>query len=220
MFFESMHAGWRSVLTDQKPLLEVIEKRISSRVDSGETLAPEASLVMRAFETDPREVRVLIVGQDPYPTAGHAIGLAFAVQNGVQPLPRSLQNMLKELAADIPGLELSGDLSRWQAQGVMLLNRHLTTAVGTAGAHLGLEWNLFTDAAIEALAKNHGHSLVTLLWGNQAQTLAVKLGDAQIIASAHPSPLSAHRGFFGSRPFSRCNELLTASGLHPIDWSC
>jgi uracil-DNA glycosylase len=220
MFFESMHAGWQSILAAQKPVLEAIEEQISARVSAGEVLAPSVSLVMRAFQTDPREVRVLIVGQDPYPTAGQAIGLAFAVRKELQPMPRSLQNILKELAADILGVHANGDLTKWQGRGVLLLNRHLTTSVGIAGGHMSLGWDLFTDAAIDALTNLQGSTLVALLWGKQAQTLVPKLGDAQIIASAHPSPLSAHRGFFGSRPFSRCNELLTASGLQPIDWSC
>ena len=220
MFFESMHEVWQALLTDQERLLASIEQRISARVDAGEVVDPNLSLVMRAFETDPRDVRVLLVGQDPYPTLGYANGLAFAVNQGVQPLPRSLQNILKELTADLPGTSAKGDLSRWQAQGVMLLNRHLTTSVGKTAAHLAVGWDDFTDAAIAALVNLHGQSLVALLWGNQAQTLVSKLGDARVVASAHPSPLSAHRGFFGSRPFSRCNGLLTAVGRQPIDWSC
>ncbi len=220
MFFESMHEVWQALLTDQERLLASIEQRISARVDAGEVVDPNLSLVMRAFETDPRDVRVLLVGQDPYPTLGYANGLAFAVNQGVQPLPRSLQNILKELTADLPGTSAKGDLSRWQAQGVMLLNRHLTTSVGKTAAHLAVGWDDFTDAAISALVNLHGQSLVALLWGNQAQTLVSKLGDARVVASAHPSPLSAHRGFFGSRPFSRCNGLLTAVGRQPIDWSC
>ncbi len=220
MFFESMHAGWQALLAGQEPLLASIEQRILTQVETGEVIAPQISMVMRAFETDPCDVRVLLVGQDPYPTLGHAVGLAFAVNHGVQPLPRSLQNILKELAADLPRASTNGDLSNWQSQGVMLLNRHLTTSVGNTAAHLTVGWDVFTDAAISALVQLHGHSLVAVLWGNQAQTLVSKLGDARVIASAHPSPLSAHRGFFGSRPFSRCNELLTAAGLQPIDWSC
>ena len=167
------------------------------------------------------EIRVLIVGQDPYPTEGHAIGLSFAVDVNVKPLPRSLKNILIELKEDLgKSVSSEGDLSKWSGQGVLLLNRHLTTDAADAGAHADLGWGAFTDMAIRALNRKRGRSLVAILWGNQAQQLAPVLCDAHVIASAHPSPLSARRGFFGSKPFSKANAALIAAGEPPIDWSC
>ena len=224
MFFESMHPGWQLLLAEQKAALQNLEKLVRQQQNRNDATAlavtPPMALVMRAFETDPAAVRVLLVGQDPYPTQGHAIGLSFAVAADTSPLPRSLQNMMKELASDLPGHTVGGNLTRWQAQGVMLLNRHLTTSVGVAGAHERLGWAEFTDSAIEALAKLHGKNLVALLWGRQAQTLAPLLDDCTVLAAAHPSPLSASRGFFGSRPFSGANAALQLSGAKTIDWSC
>ncbi len=224
MFFESMHPAWQALLADQKPVLEAIEKRLSKLQNSNDASAlavtPELGLVMRAFEADPTVIRALIVGQDPYPTAGHAIGLSFAVAGHCHPLPRSLQNIMKELAADMPGATNQGDLLRWQSQGVLLLNRHLTTSVGFAAAHAKLGWTDFTDAAIAALAKLHRKKLVAMLWGRQAQTLKPFLAECTVLTAAHPSPLSASRGFFGSKPFSKANSALQANGLKTIDWSC
>lgn len=216
MFFEQMHESWRFALSDQRPLLERIEVDLRPIFSQ---IAPTPELVCRAFEMPIDEVRVLLLGQDPYPTAGDAIGLAFAIAPG-RPLPRSLRNIMVELASDIPSASHSGDLSRWAEQGVLLLNRHLTTGLGSAGSHIGLGWQDFTDAAVRALAQHHGRDLVAVLWGNQARTAQPLLGAAQIVASAHPSPLSAHRGFFGSKPFSQVNQALEKVGREPIDWSC
>jgi uracil-DNA glycosylase len=216
MFFEQMHKSWQVALAAQRPLLERIEvdlRPIFSHV------APAPELVSRAFEMPLDEVKVLLLGQDPYPTAGDAIGLAFAIAPG-RALPRSLRNIMTELASDLPTTSHTGDLSRWSAQGVLLLNRHLTTNLGSAGSHIGLGWQEFTDAAVRALAQHHGRDLVAMLWGNQARTAQGLLGAAQIVASAHPSPLSAHRGFFGSKPFSQVNQALEKVGRKPIDWSC
>jgi len=224
MFFESMHPVWQALLSAQKPTLEAIELRLVEEQNSHDAAAlavtPPLPLVMRAFAADPAGIRVLLVGQDPYPTVGHAIGLSFAVSADCRPLPRSLQNMMKELASDIPEVSTGGDLLKWQAQGVMLLNRHLTTVVGQAGAHEKLCWSEFTDAAIDALAAMHGSKLVALLWGRQAQSLGPLLSGCTVLSAAHPSPLSASRGFFGSRPFSKANEALRANGSKTIDWSC
>jgi len=178
-------------------------------------------MVMRAFEQDIALVRVLLVGQDPYPSAGHAIGLSFAVAPEVSPLPRSLQNMMRELRDDL-GRDVSngGDLQRWSNQGVMLLNRHLTTSSGTSAAHFDAGWARFTDAAISVLNRARGRKLVAILWGNEAISLQRLLTDVQVVSSAHPSPLSARRGFFGSKPFSKTNEALKFVGEQPIDWSC
>ena len=216
MFFEQMHESWRVSLADQRGLRERSEVDLRPLFSQ---FAPTPELVWRAFEMPIDEVRVLLLGQDPYPTPGDAVGLAFAIAPG-RPLPRSLRNIMVELGNDIPTASHAGDLSRWAEQGVLLLNRHLTTGIGNAGSHIGLGWQDFTDAAVRALAQHHGRDLVAVLWGNQARTAQPLLGAAQIVASAHPSPLSAHRGFFGSKPFSQVNQALEKVGREPIDWSC
>lgn len=179
---------------------------------------PEGEHILRAFQTDFDSVRVLIVGQDPYPTPGHAIGLSFAVARDTRPLPRSLQNIYRELRSD---LEIStpahGDLSAWSAQGVLLLNRVLTVSPGSPGSHRGRGWELVTDCAIRALVGRRS-PLVAILWGKDARTVEVILEDTPTISSAHPSPMSADRGFFGSRPFSRTNALLASLRAEAIDW--
>lgn len=217
MFFEQMHPSWQAALADQRNLLAEIEQKVSTDA----AVAPALPLVMRAFELPVDQVRVLIVGQDPYPTAGHAIGLSFAVAHEVKPLPRSLQNMMRELRDDL-GREVSNDgaLERWSAQGVLLLNRHLTTSTGQSAAHFDAGWSRFTDAAISVLNRARGRKLVAILWGNEAISLQRLLPDVQIISSAHPSPLSARKGFFGSKPFSRTNAALNFVGEQSIDWSC
>ncbi len=180
---------------------------------------PAGENVLRAFTYPLSEVRVLIVGQDPYPTQGHPIGLSFAVDADVRPLPRSLTNIYRELNDDlgIPPAE-HGDLSAWSERGVMLLNRVLTVEPTKPASHRGKGWEKITDHAIRALARRE-KPLVGILWGRMAQELKPLLGDTPVIMSAHPSPLSASRGFFGSKPFSRTKELLVAQGADPIDWS-
>lgn len=175
--------------------------------------------MLRAFERPLADVKVLIVGQDPYPTPGHAIGLSFAVDPHVRPVPRSLANIYQELHDDL-GLPTptTGDLTPWADQGVLLLNRVLTVQAGSAGSHRGKGWEQVTQRAIEALVARGG-PLVAVLWGRDAQGLTPMLGDVPIVASPHPSPLSARAGFFGSRPFSRVNELLAQQGASPVDWS-
>lgn len=217
MFFEQMHPTWQTALAGQRELLAEIEAKISTDA----AVAPALPLVMRAFEQSVDSVRVLIVGQDPYPTPGHAIGLSFAVSPEVSPLPRSLQNMMRELRDDL-GRDVTngGDLQHWAAQGVMLLNRHLTTSSGQSAAHFDAGWSRFTDAAISVLNRARGRKLVAILWGNEAISLQRLLPDVQVISSAHPSPLSARKGFFGSKPFSRTNEALGFVGEEKIDWSC
>ncbi len=217
MFFEQMHPTWQAALAGQRELLAEIEAKVSTDA----AVAPALPLVMRAFEQSVDSVRVLIVGQDPYPTPGHAIGLSFAVSPEVSPLPRSLQNMMRELRDDL-GRDVSngGDLQRWASQGVMLLNRHLTTSSGQSAAHFDAGWSRFTDAAISVLNRARGRKLVAILWGNEAISLQRLLPDVQVISSAHPSPLSARKGFFGSKPFSRANEALGFVGEEKIDWSC
>ena len=224
MFFESMHPSWQALLADQRPVLEQLENRLLEYQESKDAgappIVPPMPLVMRAFAADPANIRVLLVGQDPYPTQGHAIGLSFAVSPECLHLPRSLQNIMKELSSDLPQVTAGGDLLRWQSQGVMLLNRHLTTVVGSAGAHEKFGWSRFTDSAIKALAAMRGRQLVALLWGRHAQSLEPLLAGCTVLSAAHPSPLSASRGFFGSRPFSRANAALLANGAKTIDWSC
>ena len=213
-----MHPTWQLALADAKPVLEAIEQKLADL--SGE-FVPPLPLVMRAFEKPLDEIRVLIVGQDPYPTSGHAIGLSFAVNTNVKPLPRSLKNILIELKDDLgKSVSAEGDLSRWSDQGVLLLNRHLTTDLAEAGAHTDIGWAAFTDKVINVLNRKLGRRLVAILWGAQAQQLSSALCDCKVLASAHPSPLSARRGFFGSKPFSKTNQALIEVGEQPIDWSC
>ncbi len=175
--------------------------------------------MLRAFQRPFDDVRVLIVGQDPYPTPGHPVGLSFSVERDVRPVPRSLQNIYRELRDDL-GIEPAahGDLSAWADQGIMLLNRVLTVSPGQPASHRGWGWEGVTEHAIRELV-GRGKPLVAILWGSQARSLVPLLGDTPRIESAHPSPLSASRGFFGSRPFSRANALLEQQGAAPVDWS-
>ncbi len=185
---------------------------------AGRNYLPSGGNVLRAFSRPLSAVRVLIVGQDPYPTPGHAVGLSFSVARDVRPLPHSLANIYTELKSDL-GIEPAphGDLTSWFEQGVLLLNRVLTVRPGQSNSHRGKGWEAVTSAAIQALA-SRGGPLVAILWGRDAQTLAPELGPVPRIESPHPSPLSASRGFFGSRPFSRANQSLTDQGGAPIDW--
>lgn len=175
--------------------------------------------MLRAFEEPLDDVRVLVVGQDPYPTPGHAVGLSFAVGPDVSPLPRSLSNVFTELESDlgVPRPK-TGDLTAWSQRGVLLLNRVLSVQEGLPASHRGRGWEPVTEAAIVALAERE-RPLVAVLWGRHAQTLSPLMGRSPQISSAHPSPLSARRGFFGSRPFSRVNDALVSQGAPPVDWS-
>lgn len=185
---------------------------------AGHRYLPAGPNVLRAFTFPFGEVRVLIVGQDPYPTPGHAVGLSFSVAPEVRPLPRSLDNIFTEYRADLGyDAPANGDLTPWSAQGVMLLNRVLTVRPGTPASHRGKGWEAVTECAIRALVARQ-QPLVAVLWGRDAGTLKPMLGDTVTIESAHPSPLSASRGFFGSRPFSRANDLLAQMGAQPVDW--
>lgn len=185
---------------------------------AGREYLPAGANVLRAFQRPLADVRVLITGQDPYPTPGHPIGLSFAVDRDVRPLPRSLNNIYAERHSDlgIPPAE-HGDLSAWSDQGVLLLNRVLTVCPGEAASHRGWGWEAVTELAIRALVAR-AQPLVAVLWGRDAASLKPLLGATPVIESAHPSPLSARRGFFGSRPFSRANALLQEQGAAPIDW--
>ncbi len=198
------------------PTLSSLGAFLRTEVAQGRPYLPDSHAVLNAFTRPLADVRVLIIGQDPYPTPGHAMGLSFSVPRGV-PMPRSLANIARELESDTGERLLTGDLSAWADQGVMLLNRCLTVAPGAPGSHRGKGWEEFTAHAIEVLVARGG-PLVAILWGKDAQGLAPMLGDVPRIKSPHPSPLSASRGFFGSRPFSRANTLLRDQGCSPISW--
>jgi len=191
---------------------------LRAEIAAGRTYLPDGPNVLRAFTQPLADVRVLIVGQDPYPTPGHPIGLSFSVAPGVAP-PRSLVNIFRELSDDL-GVKrpTSGDLTPWAQRGILLLNRVLTVEPGNSGSHRRKGWEDVTDQAIRALVARD-EPLVAILWGKDAQTLRPMLTDVPIIESAHPSPMSADRGFFGSKPFSRVNAELEDLGADPIDWS-
>lgn len=215
----TIHPSWHPVLEPVAEQIRQLGEFLAIEADAGRGFLPPEPDIFRAFTYPFDEVKVLIMGQDPYPTPGHAMGLSFSTQPGVRPLPRSLTNIYKELGADI-GSSTSGgegDLTPWSRQGVLLLNRVLTVAPGAANSHRGKGWEAVTETVITALAQR-GQPLVAILWGRQAQEVQKFLGDTPCITSAHPSPLSASRGFFGSRPFSRANEILGDLGATPIDW--
>lgn len=210
--------GWAAALEPVAGDIAALGERLRAEVAAGRRYLPEGERVLRAFQRPLDRVRVLIVGQDPYPTPGHPIGLSFAVDAHVRPLPRSLANIYRELDDDL-GIPPAphGDLSRWSDQGVMLLNRVLTVAPGVPASHRGWGWEKVTEHAIRTLVARD-EPLVTVLWGNDARNLRPLLGDTPVVESPHPSPLSASRGFFGSRPFSRVNALLQEQGADPVDW--
>ncbi len=210
--------GWAQALAPVAPDIAALGERLRAEVAAGRHYLPAGDKVLRAFARPLSEVKVLIVGQDPYPTPGHPIGLSFAVDAHVRPLPRSLSNIYTELEADL-GIPRAphGDLSAWSDQGVMLLNRVLTVAPGAPASHRGWGWEKVTEHAIRTLVARDA-PLVAVLWGRDAANLRPLLGETPIVESAHPSPLSASRGFFGSRPFSRVNALLAQQQAAPVDW--
>lgn len=207
---------WADALGPVAPVLSRLGAFLRDEIAQGRGYLPASGNILRAFHTPLAEVRVLVVGQDPYPTPGDPVGLCFSVAPG-RPMPRSLVNIARELEDDTGEVLADGDLSPWAAQGVMLLNRVLTVRPGHSGSHRGQGWEEFTSQAIHVLA-NRGGPLVALLWGRDAQSLKPVLKDVPAIESAHPSPLSASAGFFGSRPFSRANELLASQNAGPIRW--
>jgi uracil-DNA glycosylase len=214
-----LHPSWATALAPVTTQLAALGAFLHAERESGRGYLPAGEQVLRAFAQPIDAVRVLIVGQDPYPSPGHAVGLAFSVSANVNPLPRSLENIYHELETDL-GLPRprNGDLSRWVDRGVMLLNRVLTVGPGAAGSHRGQGWETVTAQALSALSVRGG-PLVAILWGRDAQAMEPSLGNVACIKSPHPSPLSAHGGFIGSRPFSRANSLLSQQGADPIDWS-
>lgn len=211
--------GWADALEPVSDTISAMGDFLRAEIAAGRRYLPAGENILRAFTHPLDDVRVLVVGQDPYPTPGHPVGLSFSVAPDVRPLPRSLQNIFRELVADVGvAPPTSGDLSPWAERGVMMLNRVLTVAPGQPGSHRGKGWEQVTEQAIRALVARD-EPLVAILWGRDAQTLRPILQDVPTIESAHPSPMSADRGFFGSRPFSRVNALLAELGADPIDWS-
>lgn len=210
---------WARALAPVEPQIRAMGDFLRAETDAGRGYLPAGDDVLRAFTRPMAEVRVLIVGQDPYPTPGHAMGLSFSVQSHVRPLPRSLVNIFKELVDDLGVPQpATGDLSTWADHGVLLLNRALTVQPGTPASHRGKGWEQVTDQAIQGLVARD-QPLVAILWGRDAQSLQPALGRTPCVMSPHPSPLSAARGFFGSRPFSRANELLLGMGSEPVQWA-
>jgi uracil-DNA glycosylase len=217
---ELVEPGWATALEPVTDHVAQMGQFLRAEIAAGRGYLPAGSNVLRAFTFPFDNVRVLIVGQDPYPTPGHAVGLCFSVAPQVRPLPRSLENIFAEYARDLGyPLPVSGDLTTWAQRGVMLLNRVLTVQPGTPASHRGRGWEAVTECAIRALVARE-QPMVAILWGRDASALKPMLaaGDCVAIESPHPSPLSASRGFFGSRPFSRANELLAGMGAEPIDW--
>jgi uracil-DNA glycosylase len=215
---EIVEAGWAKALEPVAGRIAAMGDFLRAEIAAGRSYLPAGKDVLRAFQQPFDEVRVLIVGQDPYPTPGHAVGLSFSVAPEVRPLPGSLENIFRELHSDLgTGRPSTGDLTPWARQGVLLLNRALTTAPRRPAAHRGKGWEEVTDQAIRALV-TRGTPLVAVLWGRDARNLRPLLGQVPAVESAHPSPMSADRGFFGSRPFSRANALLAEQGAAPVDW--
>lgn len=216
---ELIDPGWAAALEPVADRIAAMGEFLRDETAAGRRYLPAGEHVLRAFTRPFDGVRVLIVGQDPYPTPGHPIGLSFAVERHVRPVPRSLANIYTELRDDL-GVEppAHGDLSAWADQGVLLLNRVLTVQAGASASHRGKGWEAVTEHAIRALVGREA-PLVAILWGRDAGTLRPLLGETAVIASAHPSPLSAHAGFFGSRPFSRANAALVGAGSTGVDWS-
>ncbi|WP_314100950.1 uracil-DNA glycosylase [uncultured Frigoribacterium sp.] len=213
-----VHPSWAEALAPVAPLVADMGEYLRAEVRAGRGYLPAGEAVLRVFTTPLDEVKVLVVGQDPYPTPGHPIGLSFATAPDVRPVPRSLANIYRELQDDLGHPPVAhGDLTSWQRNGVMLLNRVLTVRPGEAGSHRGKGWEPVTQRAVEVLAARGG-PLVGLLWGRDAASLVPMLREVPTVQSAHPSPLSASRGFFGSRPFSRVDELLVQQGGTPVDW--
>jgi uracil-DNA glycosylase len=216
-----LEAGWAAALAPAAAQITAMGDFLRAEIAAGRTYLPAGDNVLRAFKQPFADVRVLIVGQDPYPTPGHPVGLSFSVAPTVTRIPGSLVNIFREYSQDLGYPRPStGDLTPWTERGVLLLNRVLTVAPGKPGAHRGKGWEAITGQAIRALATRHdqGSPLVAILWGRDARNLGPLLGNVPRIESAHPSPMVANGDFFGSRPFSRANELLESLGAGPVDW--
>lgn len=216
---ELIDPGWARALAPVEERITAMGDFLREEIAAGRGYLPAGERVLRAFTQPFDDVRVLIVGQDPYPTPGHPVGLSFSVEPDVRPLPGSLVNMFTELVDDLGVPKpTSGDLSPWSERGVLLLNRVLTVRPGKPATHRGKGWEQVTEQAVHALVARDA-ALVAILWGRDAQSLKPMLGTTPTVESVHPSPLSASRGFFGSKPYSRVNELLVKQGAEPIDWA-
>jgi uracil-DNA glycosylase len=216
MLFSLVPEPWREILEPHEELVNSIGNQLQIRADKGERILPDRKWVFRALEIPPSQVRVVIVGQDPYPNISDAIGLSFSVPPRKSGLPGSLMNIQKEIMTDIGSTSTSdGDLTRWADQGVMLLNRILTVSAGESASHSNLGWNAVTESVVKYVADR---GAIGVLWGNSARELAPLFAESKKVEGVHPSPLSAHRGFLGSKPFSSVNAKLISSGLPPIIW--
>jgi uracil-DNA glycosylase len=213
-----MEPGWARALAPVADQVAAMGEFLRAEIAAGRRYLPAGDHVLRAFQQPFHQVRVLIVGQDPYPTPGHPVGLSFSVAPDVRPLPRSLINIFTEYHNDLGyPPPANGDLTPWAERGVLLLNRALTVMPGKSNSHQGKGWEAITEQAIRALAARD-EPAVAILWGRHARNLRPMLGNVPCVESAHPSPMSADYGFFGSRPFSRANTLLEQQGAEPIDW--
>lgn len=208
--FDQLHPQWQIELTPHKDLIEHIDSSLF-----GQEVAPDYSFIFRALSKPIESTHVVIFGQDPYPTRGHAHGLAFSVDPSVTKLPPSLRNIYKELEADLGVVRINGDLSDWADQGVMLINRILSTDVGESLAHDNLGWQEITETVARVLG---ARDVIAVLWGSSALELKRYFKEGSVISSVHPSPLSAYRGFFGSQPFSKINAKLREKGLQEVTW--
>ncbi len=216
--FESLSPEWQQVLAEQRPLIERIGEQLARYADARQQFVPAIDNIFRCLQKSPSHIRVIIVGQDPYPNPKHACGLSFSVPLDTTPLPASLRNIVSELKSDVgTSLVEGGDLSPWVSQGVLLMNYVLTTEVGKPGSHRGLGWQEVTSAIVRAV-RTANPDVVAILWGKDAQALSGEFAPSNVVAGVHPSPLSAYRGFFGSKPFSQVNARLQASGQLPIRW--
>ena len=214
-----IHDSWKEPLDPVTDRIHELGDFLREENAAGRGYLPAGTDVLRAFTYPFDQVKVLIVGQDPYPTPGHPMGLSFSVHPDVTPIPRSLANIFRELQEDIGcPAPSTGGLTAWSEHGVALFNRVLTVRPGHSGSHRGKGWEEVTECAIKALAERD-RPLVAILWGRDAQSTAKWLGNTPTVCSPHPSPLSASRGFFGSRPFSRANELLVSQGAEPVEWA-
>ena len=214
--FTQVPASWQSILEPLRQKIDSIGDELRKRADAGERILPDRDLVFRALQTAPEDVKVVLVGQDPYPNLSDACGLAFSIRPRTSNLPASLMNIQKEIITDIGRtITADGDLSRWSEQGVLLLNRVLTVRAGESASHNALGWQEVTTAIVAEAATR---GAVGLLWGNQARELSHLFASENVVEGVHPSPLSAHRGFLGSKPFSRVNSLLTKAGKEAIRW--
>ncbi|NUR06263.1 MAG: uracil-DNA glycosylase [Nocardioidaceae bacterium] len=209
---------WAEALAPVDDRIGAMGEFLRAEIAGGRTYLPAGDHILRAFSRPLADVKVLVVGQDPYPTPGHPVGLSFSVAADVRPLPKSLVNIFKELVDDVGCPPPStGDLTPWFEHGVMLLNRALTVRPGSPASHRGRGWEAVTDQAIRSLSQRGG-PCAAILWGRDAQALKPLLAPVPWVESVHPSPLSASRGFFGSKPFSRVNTLLEKQGGEPVDW--